>query len=37
MRDLINYDAFSILLVDRDAKVLKHLFSIRYDRRVNHR
>jgi phosphoserine phosphatase RsbU/P len=35
MRDLINYDAFSILLVDRGANVLKHLFSIRYDKRVN--
>jgi phosphoserine phosphatase RsbU/P len=35
MRDLINYDAFSILLVDPDAKALRHLFSIRYDQRVN--
>jgi sigma-B regulation protein RsbU (phosphoserine phosphatase) len=35
MRDLINYDAFSILLVDYDAKILRHRFSIRYDRRVN--
>lgn len=35
MRDLINYDAFSILLVDHDAKALRHLFSIRYDQRVN--
>jgi len=35
MRELINYDAFSILLVDRSANVLKHLFSVRYDRRVN--
>ena len=35
MRDLINYDAFSILLVDHDAQVLRHRFSIRYDRRVN--
>src|SRR3954469_4427171 len=31
MRDLINYDAFSILLIDHDAKALRHLFSIRYD------
>ena len=35
MRELINYDAFSILLVDPDAKALRHLFSIRYDQRVN--
>lgn len=35
MRSLINYDAFSILLVDAEAKALRHLFSIRYDQRVN--
>ncbi len=35
MRELINYDAFSILLIDHDARALRHLFSIRYDRRVN--
>jgi sigma-B regulation protein RsbU (phosphoserine phosphatase) len=35
MRDLINYDAFSILLVDHEAQALRHRFSIRYDRRVN--
>lgn len=35
MRGLINYDAFSILAVDHDAKALHHLFSIRYDQRVN--
>src|SRR3954469_8590038 len=35
MRDLINYDAFSILAVDHGAKALRHLFSIRYDQRVN--
>jgi sigma-B regulation protein RsbU (phosphoserine phosphatase) len=35
MRGLIDYDAFSILSVDREAKVLRHLFSIRYDQRVN--
>jgi phosphoserine phosphatase RsbU/P len=35
MHDLIAYDAFSILSVDHDAKALKHLFSIRYDQRVN--
>ena len=35
MRDLMDYDAFSILSVDHEAKALKHLFSIRYDQRVN--
>ena len=35
MRDLINYDAFSILLLDREAQALRHRFSIRYDERVN--
>ncbi len=35
MRELIDYDAFSILAVDREARVLRHLFSIRYDQRVN--
>jgi len=35
MRELISYDAFSILLVDHHAKALRHLFSIRYDERVN--
>src|SRR5258707_4705552 len=35
IRDLINYDAFSILSVDHEAKALRHLFSIRYDQRVN--
>jgi sigma-B regulation protein RsbU (phosphoserine phosphatase) len=35
VRELINYDAFSILLVDEEAKALRHLFSIRYDQRVN--
>ncbi len=34
MRSLINYDAFSILLVDDEAKALRHRFSIRYDERV---
>jgi phosphoserine phosphatase RsbU/P len=34
MRDLINYDAFSILLVDAGGSYLKHKFSIRYDERV---
>ena len=35
MRGLINYDAFSILAVDYEARVLRHIFSIRYDQRVN--
>jgi len=35
MRALINYDAFSILLVDHDARALRHRFSIRYDQRVD--
>src|SRR5499427_9433655 len=35
MRDLINYDAFSILYVDHEARALRHLFSIRFDERVN--
>ena len=35
MRELISFDAFSILLVDEEAKHLRHLFSIRYDKRVN--
>jgi sigma-B regulation protein RsbU (phosphoserine phosphatase) len=35
MRTLINYDAFSILAVDQEARALRHLFSIRYDQRVN--
>src|SRR6516164_171613 len=35
MRDLINYDAFSILAVDHQARALRHLFSIRYGERVN--
>jgi phosphoserine phosphatase RsbU/P len=35
MRELIAYDAFSILLVDQNTKALRHRFSIRYDERVN--
>jgi sigma-B regulation protein RsbU (phosphoserine phosphatase) len=35
VRGLIDYDAFSILAVDQEAKALRHLFSIRYDKRVN--
>ncbi len=34
MRDLINYDAFNILLVDEAHALLKHKFSMRYDQRV---
>ena len=35
MHDLMDYDAFSILSIDHEAKALKHLSSIRYDQRVN--
>ncbi len=35
VRGLINYDAFSILLVDEKLQLLKHRFSIRYDERIN--
>jgi sigma-B regulation protein RsbU (phosphoserine phosphatase) len=35
IRELIDYDAFSILSVDQEAKALRHLFSIRIDQRVN--
>jgi sigma-B regulation protein RsbU (phosphoserine phosphatase) len=35
VRGLINYDAFSILLVDAEQQALRHRFSIRYDQRVN--
>ncbi len=31
---LINFDAFSILLIDTERKVLRHRFSERYDQRV---
>src|SRR5437899_6639739 len=34
IRALINYDAFSIFLVDAEKKVLRHRFSVRYDQRV---
>jgi phosphoserine phosphatase RsbU/P len=34
IRELINYDAFSVLLVDAEKKVLRHRFSVRYDQRV---
>jgi sigma-B regulation protein RsbU (phosphoserine phosphatase) len=35
VRELINYDAFSILYADNEARALRHLFSLRYDQRVN--
>jgi|SRR5579871_2227688 len=35
VRGLINYDAFSILLVDEQHKVLRHRVSVRHDKRVN--
>jgi sigma-B regulation protein RsbU (phosphoserine phosphatase) len=35
IRGLINYDAFSILLVDEQQKVLRHRVSVRHDKRVN--
>lgn len=35
MRDLINYDAFNILLLDETRTLLKHKFSLRYDERVS--
>jgi sigma-B regulation protein RsbU (phosphoserine phosphatase) len=35
MRDLINYDAFSIFYIDRELRTLRHMFSMRYDQRVN--
>jgi phosphoserine phosphatase RsbU/P len=34
MRALINYDAFSILLLDPEQSCLRHRFSERYDQRV---
>jgi len=35
VRKLINYDAFSILLLDEEQKTLRHRFSLRYDERVD--
>ena len=35
VRKLINYDAFSVLLVDDEEKLLQRRFSIRYDQRVD--
>jgi len=34
IKTLIRYDAFSILLVDRERQCLRHGFSVRYDKRV---
>lgn len=34
IRHLINYDAFSVLLVDSERRVLRHRFSQRFDERV---
>ncbi len=34
VRGLINYDAFSILLVDEQHKLLRHRVSVRHDQRV---
>jgi sigma-B regulation protein RsbU (phosphoserine phosphatase) len=35
IRALINYDAFSIFLLDAEKRVLRHRFSVRYDQRVD--
>src|SRR5262249_34336161 len=35
MRTIIDYDAFSILYIEQESRALRHLFSIRYDERVN--
>jgi len=35
VHSLINFDAFSIMLVDAEKRVLRHRFSQRYDERVN--
>lgn len=35
IRNLINYDAFSILLLDESQNFLRHKVSLRYDERVN--
>ena len=34
VRALVDFDAFSILLVDTDRRLLRHRFSVRYDKRV---
>lgn len=35
VHSLINYDAFSVLLVDAEHRVLRHRFSARFDQRVD--
>ncbi len=35
VRTLIDYDAFSILLVDAEKQLLRHRFSVRFDKRVD--
>ncbi|MGE5646533.1 MAG: SpoIIE family protein phosphatase [Acidobacteriota bacterium] len=35
VKTIINYDAFSILLLDRQEAFLRHSFSVRHDRRVD--
>jgi phosphoserine phosphatase RsbU/P len=35
VRTLIAYDAFSILLLDAEKKLLRHRFSVRFDKRVD--
>jgi len=34
LRKLANYDAFNVLMVDEERKVLRNRFSLRYDQRV---
>ncbi len=34
VRSIIDYDAFSILLVDSERRVLRHRFSVRFDQQV---
>ena len=34
MRNVINYDAFSILLMDEQQKLLRHRVSVRHDQRA---
>lgn len=34
VRQLVNYDAFSVFVLDRERQLLRNRFSIRYDKRV---
>ncbi|MBI4907761.1 MAG: GAF domain-containing protein [Acidobacteria bacterium] len=34
IRQLVNYDAFSVFVLDGERKILRHRFSLRYDKRV---